>query len=64
MKSKLTTTEYGGKIWKLPNGDYHRENGPAIVYSDGYKSWWIDGIMYTEQKHRYEMRCRKLKQLL
>ena len=27
------------------NGKFHRENGPAIEYSDGGKSWYLNGII-------------------
>ncbi len=30
------------------NGVPHREDGPAIIYSDGYKSWWLNGILHRE----------------
>jgi hypothetical protein len=87
MESKLTINEHGTKEWKLPNGKWHREDGPAIEwgdgskewylngfchredgpaieYSDGDKSWYINGISYNEQEYKYEIRSRKLKQLL
>ena len=25
------------------NGNHHKENGPARIYKDGYKQWWLDG---------------------
>ena len=31
--------EYGIKRWKL-NGELHREDGPAIEFSDGSKYWY------------------------
>jgi hypothetical protein len=87
MKSKLTINQDGTKEWKLPNGIRHRENGPAVEYIGGTKSWWINGAchredgpaieygddykrwflngkQYTEIEYKYEMRSRKLKQLL
>ena len=87
MQSKLTIREYGIKRWRLPNGkfhredgpaiewedgskmwlingEYHKENGAAIQYYDGDKEWYINGKEYTEQEYKYEMRSRKLKQLL
>jgi len=64
MKPKLTIDEYGIKIWKLPNGDYHREDGPAIEYSGGDKSWYLNGENYTKIKYNQKMRSVKLKQLL
>ena len=34
--------EYGDKHWYL-NGKLHRENGPAIEYSNGGKHWCLNG---------------------
>ena len=88
MESKLTINEYGTKRWILPNGKYHREDGPAVEnFGGGDKEWWVNGdrhredgpavewgdgdkvwylndIWHTEQEYKYEMRSRKLKQLL
>jgi hypothetical protein len=87
MESKLTISEHDTKEWKLPSGDLHREDGPAVERSNGYKawflngkrhredgpaieysngdkSWYINGISYNEQEYKYEIRSRKLKQLL
>jgi hypothetical protein len=33
--------EYRNKI-----GQLHREDGPAIIRDDGYKSWWINGKLH------------------
>ncbi len=32
-----------GETWWLKNGKSHREDGPARIRNDGYKSWWLDG---------------------
>lgn len=32
------------------NNRLHREDGPAVEWSDGYKEWWIHGVEYTEEK--------------
>jgi hypothetical protein len=29
--------------YRNEKGEYHREDGPAIEYSDGTKQWWING---------------------
>ena len=29
-------------------GKLHREDGPAIIYSDGYKAWYLNGEMHRE----------------
>ena len=41
----------GGKSWFL-NGKYHREDGPAVECADGYKYWWLNGEMVTEEEHK------------
>ena len=48
MKSKLTIDERGTKMWRLPNGSFHREDGPAIEDTQGYKAWWINGELHRE----------------
>lgn len=32
-------------MWTL-NGEYHREFGPAVIYSCGTKEWWVDGKLH------------------
>jgi len=65
MKSELTIDEDGTKEWKLPNSDYHREDGPAIKYdSNIYQAWFLDDIEYTEIRYKEKMRFNKLKKLL
>ena len=34
--------ESGTKIW-FKNGKRHRENGPAWIYKNKIKSWYLDG---------------------
>jgi hypothetical protein len=48
MKSKLTVYDNGNKSWELPNGKFHREDGPAVECIDGLKSWWINGKRHRE----------------
>ena len=35
--------------WVNEKGLLHRLDGPAREYSDGYKSWWVDG-----KRHRVD----------
>ena len=37
----------GTKRWTL-NGDYHREDGPAIEWPDGTKRWFLNGEPHRE----------------
>ena len=39
------------KVW-LKDGEWHREDGPAIVYNDGEKEWWLDGICIWYSHHK------------
>jgi len=44
----VKSIDYDGTItWKL-NGVYHREDGPAIVYSTGEKYWYFNGEYHRE----------------
>ena len=37
----------GSKEWYL-NGKLHREDGPAVEWSDGDKEWWLNGKRHRE----------------
>ena len=30
------------------NGNFHREDGPAVIWPDGTKEWWINGKRHKE----------------
>jgi hypothetical protein len=32
----------------ISNGKYHREDGPAVEFSDGYKFWYLHGKLHRE----------------
>ena len=46
---EYTVTVYssGNKEWFL-NGDWHREDGPAIELTNGDKLWYINGELHRE----------------
>ena len=52
MKSQQKPTEYicpnGTVEYRLPNGQYHRKNGPAILYPDGSQSWYLYDKLHRE----------------
>jgi hypothetical protein len=52
-KSRLEIDEKGTKFWKL-NGEYHREDGPAIEHFNGTKKWYINGKLHREGKPAVE----------
>ena len=41
-KPVMEEDSYGTKRWYL-NGNIHREDGPAVEYTDGTKSWYLKG---------------------
>jgi len=59
MKSKLTVYDNGNKSWELPNGKFHREDGPAVEYSNGSKQWWLNGLRHRENGPAVELSSGK-----
>ena len=53
MKPDLVIDENGNKKWYW-NGDYHREDGPAIEYSNGTRAWFRQGDMHREDGPAFE----------
>lgn len=45
-KSIYILTKSNIKICKNKQGLYHRLDGPALIYPNGFKQWYIDGICY------------------
>jgi hypothetical protein len=48
MKSKLVIDKQGTKVWELPNGLRHRQDGPAVELIGGYKAWYINGLRHRK----------------
>ena len=44
----------GTKIWFL-NGQFHREDGPAVELTDGTKKWYINGKFHREHGPAVEL---------
>jgi hypothetical protein len=36
----------GTKRWFNSNGEYHRDDGPAVIYADGDKAWYQHGVRH------------------
>ena len=47
MNDKPTHEIDGDKQW-LKDGNFHRENGPAIENADGTKQWYLHGKRHRE----------------
>lgn len=51
MKNKVSrkSLDKNGNIhYHNPNGDRHRLDGPAIIWSCGDKEWWVNGKLHRE----------------
>lgn len=50
MDTQMPTrfTDLRGNVEWILNGQYHREDGPAVENSDGYKEWWFNGKLHRE----------------
>jgi hypothetical protein len=46
-KPVCSIRENGSREWHL-NGRYHRDDGPAIIYSDGAAVWYRNGEIHRE----------------
>ena len=44
-------TSDGTIYWWDEKHDLHREDGPAVEYSDGSRSWYLNGEHLTEGEH-------------
>ncbi len=50
LESESTRRVFGDHVeWRNPQGNLHREDGPAVEYTDGTKEWFLDG-----QRHRLD----------
>ena len=54
---KVTVDDYGKQQW-YRNNKLHREDGPAIIYSDGEKKWYLEGKDYREEDYHAKLRKR------
>lgn len=46
-ESGLIIDGYGNRYWYL-GGEYHREDGPAVEFSNGTKFWCLNGRYHRE----------------
>ena len=48
MESFRRVDEWGNIHYTNENGEYHREDGPALEYTDGHKEWLINDKLHRE----------------
>lgn len=49
------------KIIYLKNGDKHRLDGPAVIWFDNYKEYYIDNKEVTKEEQEFYCDLHKLK---
>tara|TARA_R110000824_G_scaffold75436_1_gene191486 strand:- start:289 stop:531 length:243 start_codon:yes stop_codon:yes gene_type:complete len=55
IEYKVKVYTNGDKFWFL-HGKHHREDGPAIEWSDGTKEWYLNGKHLTEKQFNKKMK--------
>ena len=50
----IKINEFGSKIYYKDKKMtiLHREDGPAVEWSDGDKAWYLNGVKYTEEEFK------------
>jgi hypothetical protein len=48
IKSTRTINAHRTVKWRLPDGKLHREDGPAIEWGNGDRSWYRNGKIHRE----------------
>ena len=43
-------------VWINDNGQQHREDGPALEYSNGNKYWHLNNVHYTEKDYNVKIK--------
>lgn len=61
MESKLKIFYDGTKRWTLPNGDFHREDGPTVELANGNKLWYYHGKLINCKTNEEFLKLIKLK---
>jgi hypothetical protein len=46
--SEPLITPNGNVAWKNDHGQLHREDGPAVIWSDGTMLWYLHGQIHRE----------------
>ena len=46
LKYRVEVDSYGNRFYYNSAGTWHRENSPAIVWSNGTKSWYQNGLRH------------------
>jgi len=47
-KQIIRTVDQFGNIFYTKDEKEHREDGPAVIYPDGYQVWYKEGLIHRE----------------
>lgn len=50
--------------WKNKDGLLHREDGPAVEWADGFKFWYLNGEIKTEQEFNNLILKKRLQRII
>lgn len=51
---RMEINKYGDRFWYNQQDQLHREDGPAAEYTNGTKSWFLDGQSHREDGPAFE----------
>lgn len=57
LKYNIVTSSQGSRRYFNNANQLHRVDGPAIIWCDGAKEWWIDGEEYTQQEYSTQLKA-------
>ena len=50
LSGYIETWSDGSVLYRNGAGQYHRTNGPAIIFPDGTALWYLNGIYLREEE--------------
>ena len=51
---RVEINEHGSRFWRNQNGQFHREDGPAVEWAYGKKEWYLNDWLHREDGPAYE----------
>ena len=54
LRYRIEVDCHGNRFYYNNAGLLHRTDGPAIVYADGGKAWFINGLLHRTDGHAVE----------
>ena len=48
LRYRVTVDRFGTRRYRNAEGRYHREGGPAVIFDNGDKIWYHNGLRHRE----------------